>query len=157
MAHVIPLFRELHWLPVCFWAKFKVLGITLMPFMAWIQLSEELSHSSGIGPPHPCWQRGYTTDPVSQGISADGVQEKSLFCHGSCPLEHHISDVRSAPTLLTFRKGLKLAWLCRLAWDPSMPFLKVAVGLGKTTPLPVYFVFFSSLSFNSIYYCYFFV
>ena len=28
VAHVTPLLRELHWVPVCFWVQFKVLVIT---------------------------------------------------------------------------------------------------------------------------------
>lgn len=52
------------------------------------RLPEEPSHPNGIGLSHPHQERRHTADPVSQGISAPGVQEKSLLCRGLCPLEH---------------------------------------------------------------------
>lgn len=53
-----------------------------------LQAREEPDRHNGTGPSPLHQQEGQTLDPVSQGIPAGGVQEKSLFGCGSRPLEH---------------------------------------------------------------------
>lgn len=59
--------------------------------------------------------REYGADHIGQRISSGRIQEKSLFYHGSRPLEPHALMVRSGPTLLAFQKAQK-TWLCQLTW-----------------------------------------
>lgn len=43
---------------------------------------------------------------ISQEISADEVQEKNFFCHGSCPLEHRMpGGDRDLPYPIGLPKG----------------------------------------------------
>lgn len=123
----------------------------LKPFMTWVQVIWR-TLSNGINPSHLCQQSGFAACTISQEFLIGGVQEKILFYHGSCPLEHHIPQGEIQPSpLLTFCEDLALPagpqWGCTI--------LEVAFsGLGKTPPLPVFLMFLSSPSFNNIYYCY---
>lgn len=88
------------------------------PFMAWVQITWGTISSHWIGLSHLCWQRRHAAGPISQSIPAGGIQEKNLLCYCTCPLEHLPPPPRSAATLLTFHKRLKM-WLSQLAWDSN--------------------------------------
>lgn len=102
VVHITLLWHELHKLPVCFRPNWRFWFLSLKPFMAWVQIS---------------WgtislQRGLAVEPVSQGIPARRGHE-NFFCHGLCPLDNYVPQVKSISTLLAFQNCLKTL-LCQL-------------------------------------------
>lgn len=56
---------------------------------------------------------------TSARVLSSKAQKKTLFCHGSCPLKHHMPpEVRSALTGLSFYKSLE-TWLRQWAQGPN--------------------------------------
>lgn len=72
-------------------------------------------HPIGISLPHLGWQGGQAIPPICQVIPPRSVQKKTLFYHGSHPLEHHApwGEIHTDP--LEFHKSLE-TWLCQQAW-----------------------------------------
>lgn len=113
VAHVTPLLHKLHWVPVYFRAKFKMLVITfkvlhsigpgylrnhLIPITS-ISLSESVREEGWTGYGLISWQ----------GQGRDPLFLLSLHFEASCPISQQPSF---------FWKSIK-SWLCQLAWGSN--------------------------------------
>lgn len=124
-SHVTPLLRKLHWLPICFWIQFNLGPGYLRNHLTPMRLVYLLVAAEGACC-RPCQLRG----------SDCGVQETSLFCHDSCPLEQCAPRGENClhPRLLKEPENLSLSSglgcpimevTCRLDKIPSPPCLGI--------------------------------
>uniref|UniRef100_A0A803T4E3 Reverse transcriptase domain-containing protein n=1 Tax=Anolis carolinensis TaxID=28377 RepID=A0A803T4E3_ANOCA len=113
----IPLLSQLHWLPICYQAQFKVLVLTYKALNGSgpIYLSERIS---SYEPGRSLRSSGEALLSVPPASQARLVRMRDRAFSVVAPRLWNTlpRDIRQAPTLLSFRKALK-TWLCAQAFN----------------------------------------
>lgn len=65
---------------------------------------------------HQVWQEYQVVGPIDDGALSGEIQKKSLFSHGPCPAEYHLTNMRLAPCK---KNPLKLSFVIRpgILWN----------------------------------------
>uniref|UniRef100_A0A803SSU4 Reverse transcriptase domain-containing protein n=2 Tax=Anolis carolinensis TaxID=28377 RepID=A0A803SSU4_ANOCA len=112
-----PLLSQLHWLPICYRAQFKVLVLTYKALNGSgpIYLSERISSYEPTRTLRSSGEALLSIPPASQARLV-GTRDRAFSVAAPRLWNSLPSDIRQAPSLLGFRKKLK-TWLCAQAFN----------------------------------------
>uniref|UniRef100_A0A803TL80 Reverse transcriptase domain-containing protein n=1 Tax=Anolis carolinensis TaxID=28377 RepID=A0A803TL80_ANOCA len=114
-----PLLSQLHWLPICYRAQFKVLVLTYKALNGSgpIYLSEHISSYEPARSLRSSGEALLSVPPASQARLV-GTRDRAFSVVAPRLWNTLPTNIRQAPTLLGFRKAVK-TWLCAQAFNES--------------------------------------
>ncbi|XP_062830407.1 uncharacterized protein LOC134297289 [Anolis carolinensis] len=115
--HTTPLLSQLHWLPICYRAQFKVLVLAYKALNGSgpIYLSERIFPYEPTRTLRSSGEALLSVPPASQARRV-GTRDRAFSVVAPRLWNSLPSDIRQAPSLLGFRKKLK-TWLCTQAFE----------------------------------------
>ncbi|XP_062825481.1 uncharacterized protein LOC134295910 [Anolis carolinensis] len=115
--HTTPLLSQLHWLPICYRAQFKVLVLTFKALNGSgpTYLSERISSYQPTRTLRSSGEALLSIPPASQARLV-GTRDRAFSVVAPRLWNSLPSDIRQAPSLLGFKKKLK-TWLCAQAFN----------------------------------------
>ncbi|XP_061490034.1 tRNA-splicing endonuclease subunit Sen15 isoform X1 [Rhineura floridana] len=115
--HITPVLFDLHWLPVVFRARFKVLVLTFKTLYGFgpAYLKERL-HRHHLCHPTRSATQGLLSIPPTKTVRLVGTRERAFSVVAPTLWNSLPCDLRHAPSLDVFRKALK-TWLFQQAFE----------------------------------------
>uniref|UniRef100_A0A803TS28 Reverse transcriptase domain-containing protein n=1 Tax=Anolis carolinensis TaxID=28377 RepID=A0A803TS28_ANOCA len=117
--HTTPLLKQLHWLPVSFWAQFKVLALAYKTLNGSgpTYLSERISPYEPPRRLRSSSEALLSVPPPSQ-VHLAGTRDRAFSVVAPRLWNSLPREIREAPSLMSFRKQLK-TWMWDQAFGPS--------------------------------------